>query len=257
MTRMADVAVRRGRRGILALVAASTLAIGVGYITGAWTTLMARVFPQEPVAAVVERDPRVIDSTLPYNWERYDYVVAIAPADIPPPPRGFCRERFRWAADLDATDAYRSKLRVYIEGKSNREVIIDGAAVKMTRRPAPRNGTHVACPVAGGLLNPVQLHVNLDRGTARYGRIDEPKRPFGFKVGKGERHAVEIQAYTHRYDVRWWLELNVLDGANRQVLRIDDHGEPFRTTAPPPTTVAWNGTRWRVDRSLRQDDDLP
>lgn len=224
----------------------------VGYVSGGWNALIDALFPREPVSAQVERDPGMIDSTLPYDWERYDYVVPLGVANLPSPPRGMCRERYRWAAELGGVDTYRSKLRVYLQGKADADVIIDGAAIEVDRRPVSRRGTHVACAVGAAALNPVHLSVDLDRGTAHYGRADEPKRPFLFTLSKGERTALEIQARTRRSDVRWSLELNAMEGDDRHVIRVDDDGKPFRTMAPPPTTVMWDGARWRRAPELRQ-----
>jgi hypothetical protein len=141
MKRVLDRVVRLGGRGAAAVLGTAALAIAVGFVTGGWNAVVDLMLRTQPVAARVETDPVVLDSTLPYDWERYDYVIPAGPAGIPAPPPGMCRERFRWARELNGVDAYRTKIRVYLQGKSDDEVIIDGAKVTAERDEAPRSGT--------------------------------------------------------------------------------------------------------------------
>ena len=231
------------------VVGVATLFVTEGWKVGVWAFHL--VWPPDPLAITVERDPRIIDSTLPYDWERYDYVVSEPASRLPRPPDGMCRERFRWARGLNGIDANRSKIRVYLKGKSAEEVVIDGASVSLKRQPPPRRGTHVLCPVGGATLNPVHLFIDLDKGQARYGRSGERRTPFLFSVAKGETEVIDVQAHARRHDVEWTLELSALVGEKRKAITVDDDGRPFRTSAPPPATAYWDGKHWRSDPSLR------
>lgn len=240
------------------IVVAAVTATLVGLFTGLLDKLVDAVGGDDAALAIdVERDPARFDATLPYDWERYDYVIDRPVERLPRPPRGTCRERFAWARDLGGRDAFRSKIRVYLRGKSSEPVIVQGFRVQASRSRPSGRGTHVACPVGGAVANPLMIYVNLDKPSARFGRIDERPRRFLLTVDNDEVETLEVQAQTTRYDAEWWLELEARVGGKRKVLRIDDGGRPFRTAAPRRRAVAWDGRKWQVDLSLRQSGPLP
>jgi hypothetical protein len=108
-------------------------------------------------------------------------------------------------------------------------------------------------PVGGAQPNPVMLYVNLDRPSLRHGRIDEPPRPFLLTLSRHEVETLEVQALTSRYYAEWWLEFKLKAGNDRRTMKVDDHGEPFRTTVPAfgSNTVSWDRGLWRPAAALR------
>lgn len=254
--------IRRRRRRALAFFAAVVTGVTIALLTGAVPKLWDLVFPGDPVGITVEADPAVFDATMPVDWERYDYVIRQPVRALPAPPAGTCRERFKWARRIGGVDAYRSKFRVYLRGKEDEPVIIDGVNLVIGKRGKPAHGSvHVACPVGGAQPNPVMLYANLDRPSLRHGRIDDPARPFLLTLAKNEVETLEVQASTRRFDAEWWLDLKMKVGDDRRTMRIDDDGRAFRTTIPPrgSSTVAWDGGAWRLAPDLREKegDELP
>jgi hypothetical protein len=140
----------------------------------------------------------------------------------------------RGGADVGAT-----RLRLTIQGASEKPVAITGIRAIVESRGQPQRGT-LASYLSAGAGPIVGLGLNLDESDpiARTISKDYPfplRSPyFDHKVitlAKGETVSLSIWARAETCDCQWRLEMTgIVDGEERTWI-IDDHGEPFRTVA--------------------------
>lgn len=233
------------KRWVVGVIGAALTTVAVGWLTGRIDLLREEVSPGPLVRVSVEQDPAVFDAASLADWTPYSYVIPAASTPIPPPPAGTCRERYAWAKELGGWDAGFSDVRVYLRGVKDEPVVIDQAKLHIAQTSSKRVGVKLLCPVGGASLDPLALRVDLDEEQIEFGRIEDGPRPFLLTLKSGEIEPLEIVAYSQHHDVRWWLELSTLWKDRRGTLRIDDHGQPFRTSGTAVRSLAWVDGRWR------------
>jgi hypothetical protein len=199
-----------------------------------------------PVQVNVEVDPRLVNGNLP-NWVPYFYFLPIpdrAQLGAPPPD---CRDRREWAWALGGADADESRAAVTLRGAREGEVSLDSIQVQVVSRTPVSGGLVAACPV-GGASKPIHgLEVNLDSEKVSF--VDDDKVvPARLTLAKGETEEFDVHATASGARVvKWRLVLEVVDGAARKRVVIDDHGKPFRTAGtirPSTPMVIWQHHRW-------------
>jgi uncharacterized protein (UPF0276 family) len=55
--------------------------------------------------------------------------------------------------------------------------------------------------------------------------------PLTLQVSATDHEVIDVYAYTSRLEVEWVLEVSYTSAGKDGILRIDDHGKPFRLTA--------------------------
>jgi hypothetical protein len=173
-----------------------------------------------------------------------------------------------WARSLGGADAGETVFIAYIEGLSDRTVILDSVTVEVHGRNPPIHGSYLACVPLPYTLPTRSLFVNLDRdpATVTYWPGRDPRRepdlrslrrrtapePFSFKLPKGEVEAFKVTALTGRCWCLWTLKLGYVVEGERHTVEVSDGGEPFATAARSPDSpvVSWDDGRW-LDRSVR------
>ncbi|MFE2208403.1 MULTISPECIES: helix-turn-helix domain-containing protein [Streptomyces] len=174
-----------------------------------------------------------------YNWEEpcgQHYLVNRDPDDVDPPPAS--PERRGWAESYGGVDAGNMLLQLTVQGTSREAVVLKGMHVRVVSRKAPlpwsayRMGN--GC---GSGITPQSFASHLDAGNpvlrpvpGTQGDIEVPAVDFPYKVSSEDVEVFNLDMEAVSYDVTWYLELEWSSGGEDGVLRIDDHGKPFRTS---------------------------
>lgn len=270
------------RRTILAFVgttaaAAIIILIATGVATSVWSDLSEG----DAVAVTVE-------SAKPHASSP----AAVVPrqvAQLPPPAQV---HDVYGEADRCPTQAWVRRLggapthtyfTVYIEGLSDRTVILDRVEVEVLQRRPPMRGAYVVCrppPPAGApppppgapppppppaVIVPTRtVRVDLDSTPARSvytvpeerrgaappdADMERPAR-FLFSLKRGDVEAFEVQATGSTCWCSWRLRLGYTVGGERHTLTVDNAGDPFETTGSSQSVGAWYHGRWRVVSKL-------
>lgn len=222
------------------------IAWAVAYFApGAWSRLIRR----PSVYVHVEKDPAIFYAGGP-NWDASLFVLLdlADPSDVGEPPRGPCRDWRSWLWPIGAYDAERTDLHVTIQGAADSTVLIDGLRVtSISRRPV--SGFCLLCPVGGADATPRSVNVDLDwdPGVVTYSDAGgEPTGRFAFTLTKGEVETFHIVATAGQAACSWVAELFLVVNGRREVVQIDDDGDPFRTSGVGSIpTFVWSGSDWR------------
>ncbi|MFF4407532.1 helix-turn-helix domain-containing protein [Streptomyces sp. NPDC001404] len=165
------------------------------------------------------------------------YVSGRKPAEVPEPPND--RDARAWVTGLRAVPGGSMHITVDVQGKNGQAVVLRALHVRVLKSTAPLawSGYSMGDGCGGG-LTPAFFDVDLDRDrpTARpaageQGDIKIPATDFPYKVSSTDPQPLDIVARTTGHDVTWELELEWSSGGRSGTLKIDDHGQPFRTTA--------------------------
>jgi hypothetical protein len=172
--------------------------------------------------------------TNPYAWESPcsgRYLINRPPSAVHPPPTEAGAPA--WVAAHGAVSSGEQEVTLTVQGTGKATVVVESLAVVSSTKRAPLawNDYAMGYPgVGGGGGVPVRsFSVALD--AARPAVVPEAgHRDFPFKVSESDPEVFHIHADASAYDVSWSLELAWSSGSRRGVLRIDDHGRPFRTS---------------------------
>ncbi|WP_267244730.1 helix-turn-helix domain-containing protein [Streptomyces sp. PR69] len=182
----------------------------------------------------------------------HTYLVDRAPADVPPPP--VAQDARKWAADLGAVHGGDAITRVTVRpAKDAGPVVVQELHIRVTERREPLPWTAYAMDQGcGGALTPAVYKVDLDadRPVARpvdgvevsgaTGEVKELPAPrLPYQVRADDPLVLRVEAQTARCDCDWYLELTWTSGERKGVLRVDDGGRPFRTSAVSPGGGYW------------------
>ncbi|MCA6095155.1 helix-turn-helix domain-containing protein [Streptomyces sp. SCA3-4] len=165
------------------------------------------------------------------------YVTGRRPAEVPEPPPG--QDARSWATALRAVPGGRMRIEVAVQGKGSQAVVLRALHVRVVGRSAPLDWpAYVMGDGCGGGLTPSFFDVDLDhdRPTARptagqQGDIKVPATDFPYRTSSTDPQVLDVLAHTDGHDVSWYLELEWSSGDRHGTLRIDDRGQPFRTSA--------------------------
>lgn len=143
-----------------------------------------------------------------------------------------CTDFLPWAAQVGGVRAARSDFRLVVQGGSE-EVYIGGMRARLLERLQPLKGTAFRCP-SGGAAEIRSVVIDLDqRGSGASGVWVEgdTEKAISFTVGPGETEVFDVTAHTEDCFCRWILELVTTQGGEEKIVAVDDHGQPFETTA--------------------------
>lgn len=182
------------------------------------------------------------------------YVLDQKPAAVPPPPAP--QDTRGWAKALGGVDGGAMKLELAVLGKNQDAVVLHALHVRVVARNAPlQRSAYSMGDGCGGGITPQTFNIDLDDERPRAKpvagtRPDEsvvPARPFPYRVSASDPEVLDIDAHVEGHDVSWFLELEWSSGDRSGTLRIDDGGEPFRTsslTSRPKYTYLHNTAEW-------------
>ncbi|MEV7271640.1 helix-turn-helix domain-containing protein [Streptomyces bacillaris] len=189
----------------------------------------------------------------PFTWTSDDhvwkygcghsYLVARPPAAVPPPPAEADAEG--WAAALGAVHAGETGVRITLQGRDERAVVLEALRIRVVERRAPADGrVHRMSSGCGGALTPRTFDVDLDRErpVARSVPGNDTGEPipavsFPYRVSASDPEVLLVTARAARCDCDWVAELRWSGGGRSGTVRIDDDGRPFRTSGAPGRPV--------------------
>ncbi|MEU5366295.1 helix-turn-helix transcriptional regulator [Streptomyces sp. NPDC005925] len=187
----------------------------------------------------------------PYRWEgpcSQHYLVGRQPEQVPPPPgepdaRG-------WVTALGGVAAGQQMLELTVHGTGRAAVVLEQLHVRVVDRSAPLAWNDFAMGVGcGGGVETTAFGVDLDAGRP----VVSPgagQRGFPYKVSESDPEVFHVFADARAHDVSWYLELEWSSGGERHTVRVDDHGNPFRTSGNagrPAYTYPLGDSAWGRD----------
>lgn len=134
------------------------------------------------------------------------------------------------------------------QGMAESTVVVDGLQVLAIERVQPV-GNCFLCSVGGADITPRTILVKLDSDPSVVTYSDERAGldggKFTFTLSKGEIEVFHVRAETTQVRCQWTATLLLIVEGKRQVIHLDDDGEPFRTSATTGLqSWAWTGERW-------------
>ncbi|MEU2332473.1 helix-turn-helix domain-containing protein [Streptomyces sp. NPDC006654] len=197
-------------------------------------------------------------------WElgcNHDYVIDKQPAQVPPPPAP--QDAGTWAATQNAVHGGDTIVEVSVQGRSSTAVVLEGLRVRVVGRTAPAPGiAYSMADGCGGGLTPRYFDVNLDKDRP-IARPVAGEGPDGktvstmhlpYRVSATDPEVLRVQASTVGCDCRWYLELDWSSQGRSGTVRIDDHGQPFRTSSIKGLPHYWYGFVDGVRQWVPTDD---
>ncbi|MEV6163856.1 helix-turn-helix domain-containing protein [Streptomyces sp. NPDC052052] len=175
-----------------------------------------------------------------YNWEEpcgQYYVLNQEPNDVPPPPPP--QDNRGWAKALGGVDGGQMLLEVTVQGKSDQAVVLHGLHVRQLSRKQPLPwGAYSMGEGCGSGITPQSFDIDLDDSrptvtpvAGEYAGKPVSAKDFPFRVTSTDVEVFDLDVHVEGHDVSWYLELEWSSGDRKGTLRIDDGGQPFRTSS--------------------------
>ncbi|MEV6671320.1 helix-turn-helix domain-containing protein [Streptomyces sp. NPDC051162] len=204
----------------------------------------------EPAGAPLSVDVRPY--VLPDHCDQL-YVSGRLPAQVPEPPAG--DDARDWATALRAVPGGQIRIEVAVQGKTGEAVVLRALHVRVVKRAAPLAwNAYVMGDGCGSGIAPSHFDVDLDRGrpearavAGKQGDITIPATDFPYRTSSTDPQVLDVRAHTGDQDITWYLELEWSSGDRRGTLRVDDRGQPFRTSAVktrPQYTYRYDTKAW-------------
>ncbi|MFE5298301.1 helix-turn-helix domain-containing protein [Streptomyces sp. NPDC056632] len=235
-------------KGALAAAAIVALAVPVAYLVG-------RVADDGGAAtgngAPSAASPAPLSAGISsYNWAapcgQY-YVLDQPPGNVPPPPTP--QDARGWARALGGIDGGHMQLQLTVTGRTQAPVVLTALHVRVVERgkPLDRDAYSMGDGCGSG-ITPQTFDVDLDAPrpylkpvAGQDGDRLVPAKDFPYKVATGDPQVLNLDVHTEEHVASWYLELDWSSGAEHGTVRVDDGGEPFRTSAVEgrPTYGYW------------------
>ncbi|WP_258044311.1 hypothetical protein [Streptomyces sp. SM11] len=208
---------------------------------------------------------------VPFTWTGDDhvwkngcghsYLVDRAPAAVPPPPVE--ADAAPWAGALGAVHAGETGVRITLQGRDERAVVLESLRIRVVeRRPPAKGRVYRMSSGCGGALTPRMFDVDLDvpRPVARSVAGNDSGEPieavaFPYSVSVTDPEVLLITGRTVGCDCDWFAELAWSSGGRSGTVRIDDGGRPFRTSGVRGRPVLDHDTatgRWEPVADARE-----
>lgn len=188
-------------------------------------------------------------TTDPYRWENpcsQHYLVNRPPEQVPPPPTQ--QDARGWAVALGAVPSNDQLIALTVQGTGPETVVLEELHVRVVNREQPLAWNDYAMGVGcGGDVSTTAFDVDLDSPQPGTTPVSG-QRDFPYQVSESDPEVFYLTAHTRQHQVSWYLELDWSSGERHGTVRIDDDGEPFRTSANrnrpayayPLGTSAWS-----------------
>ncbi|MET7984968.1 helix-turn-helix domain-containing protein [Streptomyces sp. NPDC005281] len=176
------------------------------------------------------------------------YVIDKAPEQVPPPPAP--QDASPWARTQNAVHGEETLVDITVQGRSDAAVVLEALRVRVVGRSAPLKGTAYSTGGGcGGAMAPGAFTVDLDinrpiaQPVSGEGGDGErlPARRMPYRVSVKDPEVLMIDAQTVTCDCRWYLELEWSSRGRTGTARIDDDGQPFRTSSIKGLPHYWYG----------------
>ncbi|MEV5974209.1 helix-turn-helix transcriptional regulator [Streptomyces sp. NPDC051921] len=230
---------RKRFTGALATAAAVVvLAVPTAYLVGrAGDSTREDAGNREPTAA----SPAPLNAGVSsYNWAapcgQY-YVLDQPPGNVPPPPTP--QDARGWARALGGIDGGHMQLQLTVTGRTQAPVVLTALHVRVVERDKPLDREAYSMgDGCGSGVTPQTFDVDLDAPrpyvkpvAGQDGDRVVPAKNFPYKVATGDPQVLNLDVHTEEHVASWYLELDWSSGAERGTVRVDDGGQPFRTSA--------------------------
>ncbi|WP_326729807.1 helix-turn-helix transcriptional regulator [Streptomyces phaeochromogenes] len=167
----------------------------------------------------------------PYKWDSpcsQHYLVDRKPEQVPPPPSE--SDARGWVSALGGVAAGQQMLALTVQGTGKATVVLEELHVRVVEKSAPLAWNDFEMGVGcGGGVETTSFAVNLDAGRP----ATSPKagqRDFPYKVSESDPEVFYIFADARAHNVSWYLELDWSSGTKQGTVRVDNKGQPFRTS---------------------------
>ncbi|AYN33774.1 XRE family transcriptional regulator [Streptomyces albus] len=145
------------------------------------------------------------------------------PADEPNAPR--------WAAAYGAVSSDEQRVALTVQGTGKDTVVLEALHVRVISSGAPLAWNDYAMAVGcGGRVVPKEFGLDLDKSSPAV-VAQGSQGDFPYKVSESDPEVFYINARSKAHDVRWEMSLEWSSGSRRGTVRIDNRGQPFRTSA--------------------------
>ncbi|MDT0615289.1 helix-turn-helix domain-containing protein [Streptomyces lancefieldiae] len=176
--------------------------------------------------------PALTVSTTPYYWSapcEQAFLVDRSPQNVLRPPAQ--ADVAGWVAAFGAVAADRQMTMFTVQGTGPETVVLEDLHVRVVDSKEALDWNQYAMGIGcGGEASTKSFDVALDLGNPLAMPI-AGQRDFPYTVSESDPELFYVNAHTSDHDVRWYLELEWSSGGRQGILRIDDHGKPFRTSA--------------------------
>ncbi|MGN5634932.1 helix-turn-helix domain-containing protein [Streptomyces sp. AC154] len=184
------------------------------------------------------RPPTVTISS--YNWEEpcgQYYLLDGPAANVPPPP--VPQDTRGWARALGGVDGGQMRLELTVQGTSEQAVVLKDLNVRVLSRSAPlKRSAFSMGEGCGSGIEPQSFDIGLDNSRPALTPVPGlqagkkvPAKDFPFRVSSNDVEVFDLDAHVEGHDVTWYLELEWSSGGQTGTMRIDDGGQPFRTSS--------------------------
>ncbi|MEE1803523.1 helix-turn-helix transcriptional regulator [Streptomyces sp. JV176] len=188
-------------------------------------------------------------STRTYAWDdpqcEGKYLINRPPGEVSPPVMG--QDVPGWLAAHGAVAADTQRVALTVQGTGDATVVIESLHVRVVDSTAPPAwNAYLGASGCGGGVETRSFDTDLD---AAHPAI-APKagqRGVPYKVSRSDPEVLYITAHARAHDVKWYVELQWSSGGRQGTTRIDDHGQPFRTSGSrgrPVHEFLLGGTEW-------------
>ncbi|WP_328495711.1 helix-turn-helix domain-containing protein [Streptomyces sp. NBC_00414] len=182
-------------------------------------------------AGVADGATAPIVAVNPYKWDdpcSQHYLVDREAESVPPPPSE--PDARGWVTALGGVAAGQQMLALTVQGTGKATVVLEDLHVRVVEKSAPLAWNDFEMGVGcGGGVQTTSFGVNLDAG--RPGTSPRAgQRDFPYKVSESDPEVFYIFADARTHNVSWYLELEWSSGTKKGTVRVDDNGNPFRTS---------------------------
>ncbi|MEU9135880.1 helix-turn-helix transcriptional regulator [Streptomyces sp. NPDC048404] len=175
----------------------------------------------------------------------HNYVIDKAPDQVPPPPAP--QDASPWARTQNGVHGGQTLVDITVQGQTDAAVVLEALRVRVVGRSAPLKGTaYFTGGGCGGSMGPGSFAVDLDmdRPIARPVPSDDDGTgsktlSMPFQVSVKDPQVLMVDAQTESCDCRWYLELDWSSRGRTGTVRIDDEGNPFRTSGIKDLPQYW------------------
>lgn len=189
----------------------------------------------------------------PYKWEEPcspHYLIDQKPEQVPPPPTE--PDARGWVTALGGVTGGQQMLALTVQGTGKATVVLRALHVRVVEKSAPLAWNDFVMGVGcGGGVETAAFDVDLDAGrpavSPRAGQRDFP-----YKVSESDPEVFYVFADARAHNVSWYLELDWSSGDQQGVVRVDDKGNPFRTSGNvgrPAYTYPLGDSEWGATRT--------
>jgi hypothetical protein len=155
---------------------------------------------------------------------------------VPPPPVE--QDAEPWATAVGAVHGGTTILETTVQGRSSAPVVLQALHVRVVERRTPLQWSAYAMDNGcGGALTPAEFAIDLDVSRPLAHPMDgyDGEKPvpavrLPYQVSAKEPLVLRVNARTEGCDCGWYLELDWTSQGRNGTVRIDDSGQPFRTS---------------------------